>query len=303
MWITATLIASSIEPIIAKMGYAANCTPLQLLCLKSIVGAMVICPLTRQNTWLGAAGLKSILPVALLLLCTSGLVLSSLKYIKASMLITIVTVTPAVVALVNQALGREILGTKFWIGFLMCATGLSLTAGSEFGSISIPGLALALLAVASSTTYRVLLEKVTREYKPSLVSTYIFLINGICMLPILPFISDGLPANIIASGIWLGMAAAVANVAFLYAISQLGSTRVSIISMLERPIVIGIAAVLLKEYLSIWQIAGIVLVITGVQLAKVKRKAAAQAGSEPSNNSKQYCLRHAKTILPSKAES
>lgn len=270
-WILATLIGASIEPIIVKFGYAANCSPWQLLCIKSIVSALVIWPITRQKTWVGLSGLLQILPVASLLLCTGTLVLLSLQYIQASMLITIVTVTPAAVALVNQALGRDILGPKFWIGFCMCAAGILLTTGN-YGALHPLGIALAFAAVLSSTTYRVLLEKVTRIHKPAVVSTYIFLINGICLLPVLPFIAPGLPTNILASGVWLGIAAAVANVSFLYAISILGSTRVSIITMLERPIVIGIAAVVLKECLSPLQIAGIILVIAGVQLAKVKRK-------------------------------
>jgi drug/metabolite transporter (DMT)-like permease len=272
LWITATLIAASMEPIIAKMGYAVHCTPLQLLCLKSIVGALVIWPLTRQSCWVGVDGLKRILPVALLLLSTSTLCLCSLQYIKASLLITIVTVTPAAVALANQALGRDLLGAKFWMGFALCATGLSLTAGAEFGQVHVLGIVLAFLAVASSTTYRVLLEKLTSTYKPAVVSTYIFLINGLCLLPILPFIGPSLPPQIVLSGLWLGVAAAVANVAFLYAISILGSTRVSIMTMLERPIIITLAALVLKEALSPWQIAGIILVIVGVQLAKVTRK-------------------------------
>lgn len=270
-WILATLIGASIEPIIVKFGYAANCSPWQLLCIKSIVSALVIWPITRQKTWVGIRGLLQIMPVALLLLCTGTLVLLSLQYIQASMLITIVTVTPAAVALVNQALGRDILGPKFWIGFGMCASGILLTTGN-YGALNPLGIALAFAAVLSSTTYRVLLEKVTRVHKPAVVSTYIFLINGLCLLPVLPFIAPGLPPNILASGVWLGIAAAVANVSFLYAISILGSTRVSIITMLERPIVIGIAAVVLKECLSPLQILGIVLVIAGVQLAKVKRK-------------------------------
>jgi drug/metabolite transporter (DMT)-like permease len=272
LWLPATLIAASIEPIIVKLGYADHCSPFQLLWLKSMVGAMVICPLTRQYRWIGIAGFLKILPVALLLLCTGALTLSSLQYIQASSLITIMTVTPAAVALVNQALGRDILEMKFWIGFFMCAAGLFLTTRTEFVGLHIAGLMLAFAAVLSSTSYRVLLEKVTQTYKPALVSTYIFLINGLCLLPFYPMLATNLSPNIIARGLWLGVAAAIANVAFLYAISLLGSTRVSIITMLERPIVIVIAALVLKDTLSIIQICGIILVFVGVQLAKVRRK-------------------------------
>ncbi len=271
-WITATLLAASIEPIIVKFGYAASCSPLQLLCLKSVVGGILIWPLTRQSVWVGKAGLRQILPAALLLLTTSSLAIMSLQYIQASMLITIITATPAMVALVNQALGRDQLGAKFWLGFFSCAGGLFLTLGSGFGTPHPLGIALAMAAVLSSTTYRVLMEKLTKNYKPAVVSSYIFASNGICMLPFLPFVLPGIQTQILASGVWLGFAAAIANVAFLYAISLLGSTRVSIISMLERPIVIVIASILLHETLSTLQITGIVMVIAGVQLAKVKRK-------------------------------
>jgi drug/metabolite transporter (DMT)-like permease len=271
LWILATLLAASIEPVIVKFGYAANCSPWQLLCLKSIVGAIIIWPLTRQRTWVGLRGLLQIFPVAALLLCTGTLMLLSLQYLQASMLITIVAVTPAAVALINQALGRDILGPKFWAGFIMCAGGIYLTTG-DIGKLHLLGVGLAFAAVISSTTYRVLLERVTRIHKPAVVSTYIFLLNGLCVLPFVPTHAANLPPNILASGVWLGIAAAVANVSFLYAISILGSTRVSIITMLERPIVICIAALLLKEQLTPLQIIGIVIVIAGVQLAKVKRK-------------------------------
>ncbi|MBX9686605.1 MAG: DMT family transporter [Candidatus Obscuribacterales bacterium] len=271
-WITATLLAASIEPIIAKIGYAANCTPLQLLCLKSIVGALVIYPLTRKESWLAASELKTIIPAALLLLCTSTLSLSALQFIPASLLITILTVTPAVVALVNQALGRDTLSKKFWLGFFTCVLGLLFTLKSEFAGIHALGIGLALAAVCSSSTYRVLMERITSCYKPAIVSRYIFLINGACSLSLVPFVfQNGLPGNLLLSGLWLGTAAAVANLAFLYAISILGATRVSIISMLERPIVILIAAIVLKEALSPAQILGIILVFSGVQIAKVKR--------------------------------
>lgn len=272
LWLPACLIAASLEPVIAKLGFGSNCSALQLLCLKSVVGALIICPLTRQFEWIGWDGLRRVLPVALLLLCTGTLSLNALQYIQASTLITIVTVTPAAVALLNQALGRDVLGIKFWIGFLMCASGLILTTKSEFQNLHVLGICLAFAAVASSTTYRVLLEGVTSSYKPALVSTYIFLINGICLLPLLPSQLVNISANIVASGLWLGAASAIANVAFLYAISKLGSTRVSIITMLERPIIIAIAAIVLKEKLSVFQIGGIILVIAGVQLSKVKRR-------------------------------
>lgn len=273
-WLSACLLAASIEPVVVKLGYANNCTPVQLLCIKSLVGAMVILPLTRQFVFVGYAGLKQILPLALLLLATGTLMLFALQYIQATLLITIMTVTPAAVAIVNQALGRETLGLKFWMGFLLCALGLRLTGGADTGEFHVLGLAAAFLAVASSCTYRVLMEKATRKFKPALISTYIFLINGILVLPVFLLSGglSGLGAAALGSGLWLGLSAAVANVAFLYAISLLGATRVSILTMLQRPLVIALAALILHEALGHLQILGIISVLLGVQIAEVKRR-------------------------------
>lgn len=278
LWVSLALFAASIDPIIVKMGYMSHCTPWQLLCLKSVVGAVILWLITRQTTWVGSWSFwKGVLPVSLLLLCTNTLMLCSLQYIEASMLITVLTVTPAAVAVVNQTLGRDVLGVKFWIGFALCAAGLILTTGGGFGSLHSWGIVLALAAVVSSTVYRVLLEKQTSIHNPSLVSTYIFVINGICMLPTLFFFMlQSMSFTALLSGSVLGITASMANLAFLWAISQLGSTRVSIIAMLQRPLVIVVAAIALKETLTMGQIVGSALIVIGICLARVQRKVAAQ---------------------------
>ena len=58
--------------------------------------------------------------VSILLLITNGLTLYALKYISAVEVITIVTTTPAIVAMTNWALGRDILTWRFWVGFALC---------------------------------------------------------------------------------------------------------------------------------------------------------------------------------------
>ncbi len=272
-WVITALFASNIDPILVKLGYMSTCTPWQLLCLKHLGGALVICLLTRKARWVGFQVLmKEMLPAALLLLLTSTLTLLSLQYIGASLLLTILTITPAAVALTNKILGRDILGWKFWLGFFLCAAGLWLTLGYDFVSFHFLGIILALGAVISSTTYRVLQENLTVRHSPSLVSTYIFIINGICMLPLFPGLVGSITMSAVSIGSVLGLTAALANLAFLWAISLLGSTRVSIIGMLQRPLVIGFSALVLRESLGFWQIVGTVLVLVGIQIAKVRRK-------------------------------
>jgi drug/metabolite transporter (DMT)-like permease len=52
----------------------------------------------------------------------------------------------------------------------------------------------------------------------------------------------------------------------------LGSTRISVINILQRPAIIVAAAIILREPLTITQGIGIAFVLIGVQLAQVKRK-------------------------------
>ncbi|MCC7530046.1 MAG: EamA family transporter, partial [Candidatus Melainabacteria bacterium] len=86
----------------------------------------------------------------------------------------------------------------------------------------------------------------------------------------LPF-NLNMPPSAWYFGVWIGIAAGLANIAFLYAINTVGATRISVITMLQRPLLIVAAALLLKEPVTIPQMAGIVLVIAGTQMARVTR--------------------------------
>jgi drug/metabolite transporter (DMT)-like permease len=72
---------------------------------------------------------------------------------------------------------------------------------------------------------------------------------------------------------WAGVASVLANIMFLRAVKILGSTRMSIFDLLQRPLVIVFAAIILGEQVTWTQAAGFVLVALGVRMAKVTRKA------------------------------
>ncbi len=271
-WVCIAIVAASIEPIVVKCGYGCSITPWQLLVVKSIVGGLVILPLTRTLHWVGWAAFLRIFLLAMLLLVTGALTLLSLKHLSAACFITIVTTTPAFVAILNQQLGRDSLTVKFWIGFLCAFIGVLL--GLDFHQRSINTMALIQVAgaVVSSTIYRVRTEATTAQLSPALVSTYIFLINGVIGLCFLPFVVGELSQTAWYYGAWMGLAAAAANVAFLFALSILGSTRVSVINMMQRPLIALSAALVLHESLQNSQIVGLLLVMIGVQTATVRRQ-------------------------------
>ncbi|MDZ4836000.1 MAG: DMT family transporter [Candidatus Melainabacteria bacterium] len=270
--VVVAILAASIEPIVVKLGYEQNLLPLHLLVVKTLIGSILILPLTRTYRWIGFKNLARIMFLALLLLSTSALSIFALKHISAVLAITIITTTPAFVAIINQIIGRDELTPKFWLGFILCFVGVCLGLEWSALSMSLLGFVLIFGAVLTSTTYRVTMEGTANRLSPALISTYLFFINGIIVVAfIMPF-AGKIPDGAWQIGSWMGLASACANVAFLFALHLLGSTRISIINILQRPAIIVAAAIILKEPLSLAQGVGVALVLIGVQLAQVKRK-------------------------------
>ena len=270
------IVSSSIEPILAKIGYRYLVTPYELLILRFLVGGIVVLPLVKRYRWIGLKNTLGLLWLGLLLIATCGLVLLALKYLTAVVVITIITATPAFVAIVNQMLGKEILSKRFWIGFLLCFTGILLSIEIHRGTsnsqtFNTIGLLCAFGSVVISTIYRTKLDDATRTFPPMQVSTYMFIMDAIVALFFLPTLWP-MSGKTWVIGSIIGIAAAIANISFLMAIYFIGSTRMSVIGLLQRPLVIICAALILKEPLSAVQIAGIILVIAGIQMATVTRR-------------------------------
>lgn len=135
-------------------------------------------------------------------------------------------------------------------------------------------------AVISPTVYRVRMELLTKDFAPALISTWIFWINAlVAVLFIWPF-QEPFPKESLSIGIWIGLAAAAANVAFLWAIKLVGSTNMSIFNLLQRPLVIVAAALILSDPLSWIQWLGVICVFAGIPLAKVQRRNIPKDGEE-----------------------
>ena len=273
VWVTLALIASSIEPLVVKLGYQSSSSALQLLVLKLLFGGLFIAPIYKKLYWIGIDGLKKLSGAVLAFIATYIFIFYSLTTISAIVLVTIITTTPALVALLNQIRGKEDSNRKFWIGFGFCFVGALLSVnilGTSATKVDTIGVLLAFGSVLTSALYRTQMDGLTKEFKPITVSGYLFLINSILALIALPFIGE-ISSFTWKISAWIGFAGAIANVAFLSALHLIGSTRISIITVLQRPLVIIAAAFFLKEPITFAQGIGIFMVLIGVQLAKVKK--------------------------------
>lgn len=270
-WVLAALLGASIEPILVKLGYRALASPWQLLALKNLVAAAVIVPLARAPKWPGFSGVARIGRVSVLLIVTNALSLLALTRLPAVTQMTVVATTPAAVALVARARGRTRPGWRFWVSLGAALLGMALTLDVlRPGALAFDGVGLALAfgAVVSSTVYRSAMEDLTATYGPPVVSTWVFLVNAaVTSALVLPW--AGLPPRAaLPMALWIGVAAAVANVAFLVALHRVGATRISVFTLLQRPFVMIAAALVLAEPLRASQIVGVAMVLAGVHLAQ-----------------------------------
>ncbi len=274
LWIGLTLFASAAEPLIVKFAYQGSATPLQLTILKLIFGGVLIAPIYRKIYWIGIDGLRKIVVPAILYVTTYGLIYCSLVSMPASSVITLISSTPALVALINQRRGHERATARFWFGILACFIGIILTIdafGVSFRDQSLLGAALALGSVVTSALYRTRMDFVTKRIEPIVVSGYLFAINAVFGLISLPFFLP-VPSEILPVAFITGLIAAVANVAFLSALRLVGSTRISVLTALQRPIVVLAAALIFAEPITYLQVIGILLVLIGVQFGRIKAR-------------------------------
>ncbi len=218
-----------------------------------------------------------ILPLAFLMFAITAAQFYALQVLSATIVITILTTTPAFVAVIDTLRKKAVLAKTFWLGFFLCFAGIVLTLdpsgfiASNTSKGAFRGLFLTFLAVAMSTTYRTKLGSVTEKVSSLTISSVIFVVCGIFSLICLPFAGK-------ISGIgWfygfvIGVFAVLANITFVKAVALMGAARMSVISMLQRPLVIFLASILLKEPLNALQVSGILMVVAGIYLAKVEKK-------------------------------
>ncbi len=277
-WAAVALVTGSIEPIAAKVGFRADASIWELQLARSLVAALVILPLTRRIAWLPRADGLRVGIAGALLFTTSTLMLFALSRLHVADVISILSITPATVALATRWRTGVSLGRRFALGVAVSIAGVVVTTGAFRGeSGDAIGIACALGAVASSTAYRLTIEKLAATSDPALISSWIYLVHGaLALVLIAPVV--GMPSSAAwSAGCWTGIAAAVSNVAFVAALAGLGAARASVVMLLQRPIIVIAAAVVLTEPLGIEECVGITLVVAGVVLSKPPSPAPAKS--------------------------
>lgn len=265
-WVLVALTAACVEPIAVKLGYRAAATPWQTLLVRNAIAALVILPLTRGPKRVPLREGARLVAAGALLFCTSLLTLFALARLTVAVVISIVSLTPVVVTLAS----RRAVGARFAAGVACGVAGAALatlaTNNPSARAIDPVGLACAIGAVATSTIYRLTLEKVTAKHAPPVVSAWVFATCGLLTLVLVAPFAGLPPAAAWWAGGWTGVAAAIANVTFVAVVRALGAARASLVMLLQRPLVVTIAWAWLGERPGVLEVAGVGLVLFGVWL-------------------------------------
>ena len=266
------LALSAVEPIVVKWGLGSQPAPLALFLMRSVFCGCLSLPfcLHSRKVWAaGKAGLGGWITFFYLL--TYLAMYYALTMVSAVWVVTFVAMTPVLVATLDICLGRVRAARGFWWGLAAAVLGVLITVDAKqvFDSqVTWVGLGLCGVVAVSAGLYRLCLERITQAVPPMAVSSFLFLANGVLTAP---FLVGQYQNTSWRMGLFLAAVAVAANYCFVFAVRELGATRLSVVVLLQRPLAVVAAFVVLKEPFRWDQVLGIVLVLLGVYAARVEK--------------------------------
>lgn len=195
----------------------------------------------------------------------SNFYFSSVKFIPASLAVLLFYTYPVFVALLSSLVIREKLSGQTLASIALSIIGLIMVLGNSFNNINPLGIMLAFGSALVYSLYIVLGNRVVHQLPALLTSAFVTLFASISYL--LMGISTSCIKLDLSAGAWVAVAGIVlfstimAILTFFRGIELIGSTKASILSMIEPLVTIGFSALLFYERLSWVQLLGGIFVV------------------------------------------
>jgi drug/metabolite transporter (DMT)-like permease len=226
---------------------------------------------------------------------TVGIFLNSVGFIYGTKLTTAATVAlifgtmPILTALFAAVGGIERLQSHFWLAAAISFGGVCLVAFGAHSGVSgdLWGYALALFATATWAAYSVAIAPLMTRYTASRISAWALTVGAI------PLFAVGSPQlasqdyGDLPSLVWLAFVFAVlaplflTNLLWFNSIDRVGPSRASLYANLQPFLGAIFALVLLHEPLTRYQVAGGLLIATGIILSRRQVPALVPSGESP----------------------
>lgn len=199
--------------------------------------------------------------------------IGSLHFIDSSLAFLVLYTYPAMVVVLSVILGRERFSALKFSAVLLTIVGVGfvLEAGMAISGQEWIGVGMVLSAAAIFTIYLITVESMLDDVRPSSVSLYSLLSGAAGMLFVIPFFPVQFEAAMQPNNLFILLfvaivSTAIALVTFLVGVRHVGATRAAVLTTLEPIFVVIVAGLFLGETLSIWQMFGVVLQLSGVVL-------------------------------------
>lgn len=272
-------------PVFARSAYQSGANLFELLTARFLVAGLVLSvylrwkkpprPLTVRER--GGAVLMGLCGYAVASLCF----FSALERVPAPLASLLLYTYPALVTVLAIMFGMEKPDRRKLSALLVSFAGITLILGSSFATVNLSGAALALAASLMYSGYILVGNWTLREAPLAAATAWISWaaaagIGGFGLAGGYLSFSFGPAAWLSVAGLAL-FSTIVAILAFLQGVVLVGASRASIISTLEPPVTVVLAALFLAETLGPLQLLGGALVLGSAVLANWEKGGKEQA--------------------------
>lgn len=237
------------------------------------VALTLVVHLSGHSLWLGRRDL-----VVILLASVIGVVINQIAFSYSVRLTTASTVAlvfgtlPIFVSVMSQLAGHERLRWRHWLATSVSFTGVALVAAGAGSGLSrnVGGILLALAATSSFAIYSVAVVPVMKRHSPLLVNATSCLIGGLLLcLVAIPWLANqnwSAPPSLAWSALLYSALASVVvgNLFWFTAVDRVGASRSSLYANLQPFLGAVFAVFVLSESLSPLQLAGGLVIASGI---------------------------------------
>ena len=274
LFVIVSALGFSLYPVFGKYVFAGGADLATILFVRFAISAVLFWlvvlwqdgfPRLKLRTWLILWGLGGIGYAA-----QSGLYLSSVRYIPASLAALLLYAYPLVVTVLTILTKQEKLSGAKLAGLLFSSLGLISVLGLSLAGINFFGVMLALGAALVYSVYIIIGNQVLKEVPP-LTSAAIIATGAALSYGVFGW-TRGFTWDL-STQTWLGIGGIIlfstvlAMLTFFLGMQRVGAATASILSMLEPVLTVFFAFLLFNESFSFWQGIGACLVISGGILA------------------------------------
>ncbi len=195
---------------------------------------------------------------------------SALHYVTPAIASMFLYTYPILVSIITYFIDKEKPTARLIQAIAISTIGLVMIMGLSMGAVNFIGVGFALLASLVYSVYIVSSNRLIKRISPVLASSYIALFSALGTL-ILATFTGGFNFNFAPSA-WIYafliaiICSVVAMITFFKGMEYIGPTKTSIISLMEAVFTVVLSAVILQQYLTLWQVIGGMGVLFGAYL-------------------------------------